>query len=173
MLKTPSSRRKKLEHKLDLVPIMDAIFIFIFFLLFSANFVTIFEINSDAPILSSEPPQDNKEPLALTLVINPEEIVITTTNARTVVKKIQRMGESYNYNELHDFMIQMRLKHLTEDTVILEPSPEVSYDEIIKIMDEIRIFRNTDESIFIKSKDGVEEKLKFIFNKVVFGNLMN
>jgi biopolymer transport protein ExbD len=45
MLKIPTSRkRKKPEEKLNLVPIMDSVFIFIFFLLMSASFLKIYEI---------------------------------------------------------------------------------------------------------------------------------
>ena|SRR3989338_8586926 len=173
-LKPPSSRRKKLTYKLDLVPIMDAIFIFIFFLLFSAQFIKIYEIHSDAPILSNSPPPENKkEPLLLTLKIQAMEIIITSGTSQNVIKKISKDGENYNLLELHDFMIQTKLKNLSEDTVIFEPSPEVSYEEIIKIMDEVRVFRKTDESIYLKDKEGLEHKLKYIWEKIVFGNLMS
>ena len=37
------------KTKPNLIPIMDAVFIFIFFLLMSAQFIDIYEINSDAP----------------------------------------------------------------------------------------------------------------------------
>ena len=57
-MKLPSSRRKKKpDEKLNLVPIMDSVFIFIFFLLMSAQFIHVMEIGSPVPILSAaEPP---------------------------------------------------------------------------------------------------------------------
>ena len=62
--RTPTSRRtKKKKQGLNLIPILDAIFILIFFLLMSAQFVKIYEIGSDVPIVSDqEPPKDKKKP---------------------------------------------------------------------------------------------------------------
>ena len=63
-------REDKLE-KLNLVPIMDAVFIFIFFLLFSAQFIKLFEIETEAPIVNEVPSNKplEKEPLNLKLKV--------------------------------------------------------------------------------------------------------
>ena len=57
MLRAPSRRKRKEPVKrLNLIPILDAVFIFIFFLLMSANFIKIYEVQSDVPIVSTTPP---------------------------------------------------------------------------------------------------------------------
>ena len=66
-------RRMKKPPKLNLIPILDAIFIFIFFLLMSAQFIDIYEIGSDAPITSTSSPENKKPPLNLTLELNGEK----------------------------------------------------------------------------------------------------
>ncbi len=57
MIRVPTRKRKKKGYApLNLVPIMDAVFIFIFFLIMSSSFVKMFEIQSDVPIISDAPP---------------------------------------------------------------------------------------------------------------------
>ena len=57
--------------------------------------------------------------------------------------------------------------------VILEPVVDVEYQEIINIMDAVRMFKNTDEQLFMKDKDGIEVRVKELFNNIIFGNLMS
>ena len=105
MLKVPTSRkRKKPEEKLNLVPIMDSIFIFIFFLLMSASFLKIYEIGSPIPIVSdSEPPKDEKDPLALTMVIETNEITLSRGVPSRKFRSFQRQpGGEFNYDEIHN-----------------------------------------------------------------------
>ena len=84
-------KRKKLNKmpKLNLIPILDAIFIFIFFLLMSAQFLDIYEIGSDAPITTTlTQPKPDKEPLNLTLEISNQDVVVKTGVDGNVYKKI-------------------------------------------------------------------------------------
>ncbi len=176
MLRVPTSRkRKKPEEKLNLVPIMDSVFIFIFFLLMSASFLKIYEIGSDAPIISdSEPEKPEKDPLALTLEMNTNEITLSQGIPSTPIKKFTRATTGdYNYEELHSVLIELKKQHLEEDTIIFEPVGEVTYEEIVKVMDAVRTVSKTDEAIFRKNKDGIEERIKDLFSKIVFSNLTN
>jgi biopolymer transport protein ExbD len=176
MIKLPSSRkRKKPMEKLNLVPIMDAIFIFIFFLLMSATFLKIYEIGSDVPIISdAEPPKDKKDPLALTLTVDTNEMVLSKGIPSKIVRKFARQGDGqFNYEELHQFLISIKKQNLDEDSIILEPVGDLTYDEIVKIMDSVRKMNKTDEAIFKTNKDGIDEKLKELFSKIIFSNLMS
>src|SRR3989344_2425473 len=142
MLKVPTSRkRRKPEEKLNLVPIMDAIFIFIFFLLMSSTFLRIYEIGSDVPIVSdAEPPKDQKDPLALTLTAETNEITLARGLPSRSFKKFKRQpnGE-FNYEEIHSVLIDLKKDHLDENTIIFEPVGDLTYDEIVKIMDAVRV----------------------------------
>jgi biopolymer transport protein ExbD len=176
MLKVPSSRkRKKPEEKLNLIPIMDSIFIFIFFLLMSATFLKINEVGSDVPILSdSEPPKNEKDPLALTLVIETNEIILSKGIPSRPVQKFQRQADGlFNYEELHSVLIGIKKEHVKENSIIFEPVGDLTYEEIVKIMDAVRKMNKTDEAIYMPNKEGVDEKLKELFSKIVFSNLMS
>jgi biopolymer transport protein ExbD len=176
MLKVPSSRkRKKPEEKLNLVPIMDSIFIFIFFLLMSATFLKIYEVGSDVPIVSDqEPPKDQKDPLALTLKIETNLMTLSRgVPSRTIQTFNRDASGSFNLDELHGALIGLKKQHLDENTIILEPEGDLTYEEIIRIMDTVRKLNKTDEAIYKPNKDGIDEKLKELFSKIIFSNLMS
>jgi biopolymer transport protein ExbD len=175
MYRAPSGRRqKKVAERINLIPILDAVFIFIFFLLMSANFIKVFEINSDVPIVSDQPPpKDEKIPLALTIIVKESSIEVATGVPSQVVKKINKEGEEYNLEELHSFLIDLKKKHMSEETVVLEPEFDLEYNQIIKIMDSIRILRPTDEALFKDDKNGISTKLETLFNNIIFGNIMS
>lgn len=174
--KLPTKRRaNKEESKLNLIPILDAVFIFIFFLLMSAQFIKIYEISSDVPIVSnSPPPKDNKKPLALTLQVTNSGFTIKTGVPSTTRNIISKTSDgAYDFLKLHDYLITLKKKHLNEKTIILEPQINLSYEEIVKIMDAVRMFNNTDEALYIKDKDGLDMKVKELFSKIIFGNLLS
>lgn len=176
MLKVPSSRkRRKPDGKLNLVPIMDAIFIFIFFLLMSATFLKIYEVGSDVPIVSdSEPPKEQKDPLALSLKIETNEIVLSRGVPSRTVQSFQRQADgSFNLDELHGVLVGFKKKYVNENTIILEPVGDLTYDDIVKIMDSVRKLNKTDEAIYKPNKEGIDEKLKELFSKIIFSNLMS
>lgn len=176
MLKVPTSRkRKKPEEKLNLVPIMDSIFIFIFFLLMSASFLKIYEIGSPIPIVSDqEPPKDKKEPLALTMVLDSQEITLSKgVPSRTIQKFARQSDGQFNYDEIHRVLIDIKKQNLDEDSIIFEPVGDLTYEEIVKVMDAVRMLNKTDDAIFKPNKEGIDEKIKNLFDRIIFSNLMS
>lgn len=174
--RTPTSRRKKKKDDgLNLIPILDAVFILVFFLLMSAQFVKIYEIGSDVPIVSDqEPPKDKKKPLALTLTISKSGFTIKTGVPARTLKSIAKNKEgSYNLMALHDTLVQIKKRHTNEETIVFEPIVDLSYEEIVKIMDAVRMLEKTDDSIFKKDKEGIDVQIKTLFSKIMFGNVMS
>jgi len=172
----PTSRhKKKKDQGLNLVPILDAVFILIFFLLMSAQFVKIYEIGSDVPIISnSEPPKDKKKPLALTLTIQKNGFKISTGVPSRTIKTIGKAQDgNYDLTTLHDFLIGIKKNNISEETIVLEPVIDLTYEEIVKIMDAVRVLKKTDENLFKKDRDGVDTQIKTLFSKIMFGNLMS
>ena len=87
-----------------------SVFIFIFFLLMSASFLKIYEIGSDVPIVSdAEPPKEQKDPLALTMTIDTNEITLSTGVPSRLYKKFTRQpNEDFNYDEIHTVLIDLK-----------------------------------------------------------------
>lgn len=172
MLRKPSRKNYKYEFKRpNLIPILDAVFIFIFFLLLSANFLNVYEINSNVPTVSSAPPPKNKKPLNLGLKIENNRIKIYTGVPWKLLKTINNRDGKYNLNLLHDYLIAVKKKNLGERTITLEPRDTVEYESLVKIMDTVRIFKTTDPSFYIKTKDGMDQKVEALFDDIIFGNI--
>jgi biopolymer transport protein ExbD len=175
MLRKPSGRRSSKNNmkKLNLIPILDAVFIFIFFLLMTANFIKIYEIGSDVPIISTTPPpKTNKKPLALTVQINANSIIVKTGLPSRVRKKIGKneLGK-YDLETLHNYLVGLKKKWINDEDAIFEPKINLTYEELVEVMDAVRMMKNTDDSIYKKNKDGMEEKVKTLFSKIVFSDL--
>jgi biopolymer transport protein ExbD len=173
MIRTPSSRRKKkTEEKLNLIPIMDSVFIFIFFLLMSSQFIKIMEIGSDVPIVSEAEPPKNKNPLALVLKVMPEEIILTKGLNASLVGKYPRLETGdYDLEKLHSNLLELKKTDLNEESIVIEPHQQIGYEDLIKVMDAVRIIEKTDEALFKKGKDGLDERIKNLFHKIIFGNI--
>ena len=173
MLRAPSRRKRKEPVKrLNLIPILDAVFIFIFFLLMSANFIKIYEVQSDVPIVSTKSPPSKKEPLALTVKVTSSGLNLYTGVPSKFIKKIKKTPEGeYNLEALHDFMVNLKKSHANERSLVLEPIIDINYETIVKIMDSVRMYRNTDEKAWYKDKTGVDVQAKTLFDQIVFGNI--
>ena len=176
MLRTPSGRRnqRRKGEKINLIPILDAVFIFIFFLLMSASFLNLFEISSDVPIVSSSPPPNKKPPLALTVVIENDQISVATGVPSQVRQNFGKGPDGkYDLIGLTQYLISLKKRHTNENTAILEPRVDIDYETLVQIMDAVRIMGATDEDIFYTDKDGVSRKVEALFDKIVFGNILS
>lgn len=177
MLRAPSSRKRKGgAQKLNLIPILDAVFIFIFFLLMSANFIKIYEVSSDIPIVSDAEPPKNRKPLALTARIKQDKIDLYVGVPSRLVNSVLKTADGeYNYELLHRYLIEVKKKHQNERGIILEPQIDIEYESLVKIMDAVRLLRKTDPEMYEKKKDDqgneYEERHYNLFDKIVFGNI--
>lgn len=174
MYRMPSRRKRNnvTAEKINLVPMMDAIFNFIFFLLITSSFITIFQISSPLPIISDkEQPKQEQKPLALTVSIDTSKITVRTGIPSKVIQTFTKEGEDYPWDSIHQFFVDLKKKNMHEDSAILEPDNSVAYLEIIKLMDSIRILKKFDESLYSKDSQGVPIKLELLFSTVLFGNI--
>lgn len=176
MYRAPSRRMKKKEvKKPNLIPILDAVFIFIFFLLMSSSFLNIHEIQSDVPIISNKtPPKNKKPPLALTLKIRASKIqVLTGVPSRVRLNIGKNSDGDYDLIALRTYLIKLKKKHKMEKDIVFEPIVDLNYEEIVKIMDSVRILNKTDPDIWTKNKDGSDQRVKELFSNIVFGNIQS
>ena len=159
------SRKKKQEQKLNLIPILDAIFIFIFFLLMSAQFIDIYEIGSDAPITStSTEKKDKKKPLNLTLVLKDDKVIVKTGLEETVYKT-HKMDE---LDKLNESLIELKKKYPTESSAIIKPDQKFKYKKIVKVIDHTREIMKEDTYITATDKNFRKYASKVLFEKIIF-----
>lgn len=163
-------KRKQTIQKLNIIPILDAVFIFIFFLLMSAQFLEIYEIGSDAPSVKTvESLKDKKPPLNLTLDISKDGITVKTGLNGDVFKTISMNPQgNYDLPALYDVLKQIKIKNIDEESVILRPSPKVAYKKIVWIMDACREVKDKDSTIAAIGKTGKLQKTRILFNQIIF-----
>lgn len=158
--------RKKLNKapRLNLIPILDAIFIFIFFLLMSAQFIDMYEIGTDAPITTSSENHPEKNPLNLTVELSKNKVVIKTGIDGTIHK-------SFNLKNLKDYnkaLQELKKQYPKENSAILKPARNFKYESIVKVIDQTRMIG--DKNVFVTAVDSQNRKYpsKVLFDKIIF-----
>jgi biopolymer transport protein ExbD len=138
-------RKLKKPEKLNLVPILDSVFIFIFFLLMSAQFVEVYEIGSTLPMtkMSQESSKD-KDPLNLTLEITKDQVVVKTglRNPRSKVFSNEKKGE------MKEYLLGLKKQNPTENTMILKADPKVSFQNLVTVIDSTQVSKDSKEKLF-------------------------
>ncbi len=138
-------RKIKKPEKLNLVPILDSVFIFIFFLLMSAQFVDVYEIGSSLPMTQeATEKKDDKDPLNLTLVISKEQIEVK----HGLRKPISRTFASAQDAEMKTYLTDLKQQHPKENTIILKADPKVPFQKLVKVIDLTQLTKDSKEKLF-------------------------
>ena len=138
-------RKLKKIEKLNLVPILDAVFIFIFFLLMSAQFVDVYEIGSSLPMTKeSTEKKDDKDPLNLTLEITKESVVVKTG----LKEKRSRSFASTEKDELKAYLTELKRQNPTENTMILKTDPKVPFQNLVSVIDNTQTPKDAKDKLF-------------------------
>lgn len=154
-------KKKKKMEKLNLIPILDSVFIFIFFLLMSAQFLQIYEIGSDAPaVKTTESIKDDKPPLNLTLVIDRNKIEVRTGVPEKTYREIASLNDEYDVQKLQQVLTELKSQHQDEKSIIFRPNSSVNYKQLVVLMDAVRE---------IRPKQGLPQKL---FNQIIFETIL-
>ena len=171
----PSHRRRVIEEHpgINLVPMVDSIFNVIFFLLMTTTFISIFEIKSPIPFVSSKDLKEDKDKLNLLLEINSAELVLKDGASDSVLKQFPRDLSNPNQalEALHQHLLEIKMKSPKEDTIIFNPDNVVEYEFIVKAMDAVREVLKSDEPVYYVDDQGVSTRTPYLFNNIIFGNL--
>lgn len=141
----------------DLTPIMNLVCLLIPFLLLTAAFVEYSVISVNAPRFNQAqgtPPPTDKIPLNLTVLVTDQGFTITakgqnlgagsggvdaSANAGpTIPKKRGGGGMEYNYVELGNKVRELKEDNEDESQVNIGAERNISYEIIVKVMDETR-----------------------------------
>lgn len=156
----PSLKRKykKSYMKLNIVPILDIVFILIFFLLTSSHFIKIFSIGSDLPIFSDKTQLNQKDKnLNLRIKISKSSVKIYTGDPSKLKKEFKLNNDEWSDN-LNSYLLNLKNQYPFEETCLLEPHNNVPHQLIVRVMDSVR-------------EDLVTNDKRSLFNKLIFGNL--
>ena len=162
--------KEKVACRPNIVPILDAVFIFIFFLLMSAEFIKFYVINSDAPAIKMVDSLGNNQdrPLNLALEILPRKIVIKTNPEGQVRNVLPLKSGDYNWEELLKIIITLKRKNIEENSIILRPHDQIVYKKVIKIIDIVRELPQELSPLISKNKMGKNVEARVLFDRVIF-----
>lgn len=177
MLKRPSQRRRShgtQEVDLPLVPIMDAFVTLIAFLLLATSMLAVTLIDTPVPIVSSVPDDNKKDkPLALTLEIAEDSLKLSSAFRKIQPQAFPKIDKNYDLDKLHEALVAIRKQFPNEKSITFQPQAEIKYNDLIAIMDATRLFLKTDETLFVTGDDGISKPDPFLFQGVLFGNVMS
>jgi len=127
------------NEKLNLIPIMDAVFIFIFFLLFSVQLIKIYEIEMDAPIVNENPDyKEDKDPLNLKVSITKSSIEITKKLSNITVLTLKR-GSDQVYEKLNQVLWKVKKDYPKDKDIIIKPDEKIDYETIVKVIEAVKV----------------------------------
>ena len=157
--------------ELNVMPFIDIFSLLCTFLLFSAVFVSMGIVDVQVPFLSNAKPNfgDSKHErtLSINIEINLETISLSTEWSEEPINKKswQFKRDKSGISKFHNFLIKIKDKFNKQDKVTLFTDDKLSFEEVIEIIDAIKL-RNIDKA---SASKGVNSPL---FTKVVMGSVL-
>src|SRR5277367_4262819 len=147
-MKSKSARLVRRNHAryhrgrddLNIVPMIDMMVILVFFLIFTAVFSKTNILQLNLPANNSAAPLDLPKGLKLEIIIRPDDLVINDRNSGPL-KVLANTAGGYDLENLSEFMrrVKSQFPDMTDATIL--PSPSVSYDTLVQVMDAVRIYQ--------------------------------
>ena len=163
-------KKEKQSARPNIVPVLDAVFIFIFFLLMSAEFIKFYVIHSDSPAVKMVHSigHNKKTPLNLALEIKENRIIVKTNPEGQVRNILYKKDGQYDWSELKKIVEVLKRKNIEENSIILRPYDELPYEVVIKIIDIVRLLPPGTPPIISKDSKGKTVQSKKLFDRVIF-----
>lgn len=144
------------ERDLDLVPIMNLVTILIPFLLMSTQFVALAIVDSSLPAIDHDGEADpTTEELGLRVLIGPSGFSVEADaelpdTVGALPCSAGGCGEldTWDLDGLNTALADVKAAFPDEDTLVLVPWSDVSYEVIIATMDAARTERGADDPLF-------------------------
>ena len=131
--------------ELDITAFMNLMVILVPFLLITAVFnqVNILEMNlpeqKDAQKQTDEKPPE----FQLEIILRQDKLQVGDKPGR-ILRTIPMKGEGYDLAALSDLLKELKARFPDETTATLLLEPEVPYDNLIQVMDTVRLFETKD-----------------------------
>ncbi len=162
MYSLPSARRKKKKvSRIDLIPILDVVFVLIFFLLFSVQLIHVFEIGTDLPVFKLEQtqPKKDKKKFELKIFVDNSRIRFTNSKNQQLISSINVDWDDKDFlTKINEEVVKIKKENPEETRVVLTPKKDVNYQNLVKFMDQLR------------SKKTNPTKADKLFEQIIFEN---
>ncbi len=134
-------RHQKPPADLDITTFMNLMVILVPFLLITAVFnqVNILEMNLPPAKNEAAPPPETQPPLQLELILLKDELVVNEKPGSRL-KSFPLANGQYDLKGVSDLLKKVKASFPAETAVTLLLEPEVPYDNLIQVMDTVRMF---------------------------------
>ena len=180
-----SSKRSKKKQELpassvelNVMPFVDIFSLLCTFLLFSAVFVTIGILQVQVPFLSNAAPTDDdkgedKRSVVVKIEVDKKQVELSTSYSKAPInpEKKQFQRTTAGLLEFHKELLRIRNENKETDKVTLFVDDDIIYDDLIKVLDQIKIRFPGDLGYFAGSSPNGEDGGS-LYPKVVMGNIL-
>tara|TARA_B100001248_G_C27399566_1_gene468971 strand:+ start:9783 stop:10331 length:549 start_codon:yes stop_codon:yes gene_type:complete len=177
--RTVKQRVDDLTFDLNLAPMLDMMVALVPFLLLSFVFIKLVVIESPIPqpvaeAIEKDRKERDKSVQLKVYVDNQRNVRIDEyINGKKKSYQVSSKNNKISLEEAHKNFVQLKLKHQKLFGFQIYPSDEVSYEEIIKLMDEARVAKQDGPNFEVVNKETKEKvTTKFMFPNITFGNIM-
>lgn len=168
------------EFELDLAPLLAVMVKLVPVLIVGSAFVQVSIIETELPQVVQEAvaqeKNDQKPVTTISLTLsNKDGVTITVNENGNLTSKVvpALAGGKLNLPEIHKALIATKSKYPNIFKLDLRPQGDVSYDNVVKVMDEARRSKDPKTEFPVVDKNsGKEIKTPFMFPEVVFGNVL-
>ena len=151
------------EPKINIIPLMDVIFIFIFFLLMSVQFFEYFQITSSNPVTKTPqqvPQEEDKKPKQFKVQVSKDSVEFTEGMEENVVAKFST--DPADVKRFREFMRKIKTDNPDENAMIIKPYRDISFERIVSVIDSVQ-----QKVVIGKDKTG-GKKTKLLFKNIAF-----
>jgi len=140
MVRRNHARYHQGRDDLNIVPMIDMMVILVFFLIFTAVFSKTNILQLNLPANATAAPVELPKGLKLEVIIRPNDLLVNDRNSGPL-KLIENNAKGYDLDALSTFMRQVKSQfpEMTDATIL--PSPSVSYDTLVQVMDTVRVYQ--------------------------------
>lgn len=168
--------------ELQLTSMIDIFTIMVFFLLKGFAAVALGLVFLDAqvpqPVQAALEKDRSKKDRDIVLTVDIQSnrslsIEVTVNGAQNHKVVVPPQGKEFDLAKFHNEIVGLKIKHPEVFRIDVNPNEQISYREIISVMDQVRTRGAKDPKVFIQdeaTKKQVETNL--LFPDVVFGNVM-
>lgn len=177
-----SGRKRKRQIKvraaeLNIMPFIDIFSMLNTFLLVSASFVNIGILTVQIPFLTNAPPPKDKPQRSFSINVNVEKDkaeLETKFSAEPVDRKTQEYKlDKDGLKSMHQELVKLRVAQKETDTVTVFSEDDVTYDNLVKVLDSIKALEPTDPPITIMDERLNQPRRSIeLYEKVVLGSVI-
>lgn len=167
------------DFELDLAPLLAIIMKLVPVLIITSSFLQLTQIDTDLPQVVKEAIQNQEKntdrPIQIVVSLDKNKnigIQITDSGKEQTISVAAKQN-SIDFTLFNDKLVEVKKQYPHIFKIEFSPDENISYAEIVKIMDESRKARESLEFSFKDSKTGNDVKTDYMFPEVVFANVFN